>query len=156
MRSRVARSTAWQSAPCRWRLPHEEQGARFHRERDRRRLLVMGRALVSAGLLVMLVLGVVASRVQQVRLSYRLDGLRTLKAEMEESRSRLRVEIDTLRSLARIESKARAELGMAPPAANQVQLAREFGPGGTGLSMATTLTASTREPARATPDLVSR
>jgi cell division protein FtsL len=96
----------------------------------------------------MLVLGVVAARVQLVRLSYRLDSLRSLRAEMDESRSRLRVELDTLRSLARIEGKARTELGMAPPAANQVQLAREFVPSGQGLSMAAKLTASAEPPVR--------
>lgn len=155
MSSRAARPTASRSLPSRWRLAHEQQGARFHRERDRRRLLTMARTLVSAALLVVLVLGVVTSRVQQVRLSYRLDGLRTLRAEIEESRSRLRVEIDTLKSLARIEGKARAELGMAPPAANQVQLAREFAPGGNGLSMAT-LTALAGQPASAIPGPLSR
>ena len=156
MSSRAARPTATRPLPPRWRLAHEQQGARFHRERDRRRLLTMARALVSAALLVVLVLGVVASRVQQVRLSYRLDRLRTVKAEMEESRSRLRVEIDTLKSFARIEGKARAELGMAPPAPNQVQLAREFAPGGNGLSMAATLTASADGAARSIPRPLSR
>jgi len=146
-----ARATASRSASSpRWRVSQEQQVARFHRERDRRRLLTMAWALVSAGLLVVLVLGVVASRVQLVRLSYRLDSLRSFRAEMEESRSRLRVELDTLRSLARIEGKARTELGMAPPAANQVQLAREFVPSGQGLSMAAKLTASAEPPVRPT------
>lgn len=146
-----ARAAASRSASSpRWRVSQEQQGARFHRERDRRRLLTMARALVSAGLLVVLVLGVVASRVQLVRLSYRLDSLRSFRAEMEESRSRLRVELDTLRSLARIEGKARTELGMAPPAANQVQLAREFVPSGQGLSMGAKLTASAEPPVRPT------
>jgi len=108
----------------------------------------MARTLASAGILVALVLGVVGLRVQQVRLSYRLDGLRTLKAELEESRSRLSVELATLRSLARIEGKARTELGMVPPTANQIRLAREFVLGGGGLSMATPLTASAEDPAR--------
>ena len=151
MSARVARATTSRSMSPRWRAVHEQQGARFHRERDRRRLLAMARALVSSALLVVLVLGVVASRVQLVRLSYRLDGLRTLKAEIEESRSRLRVEVDTLRSLARVESKARAELGMTPPAANQVQIAREFVPSGQGLSMAAKLTASAEPTAPVVP-----
>jgi cell division protein FtsL len=141
MTARVPR-TGWGSAA-------EQQVARFHRERDQRRLLVMFRTLMSAGLLVVLVLGVVALRVQHVRLSYRLDGLRGIKAELEESRSRLRVELATLRSLARIEGKARTELGMVPPAPDQVRLAREFVPGGGGaLSMAAPLTASVQPPSR--------
>lgn len=145
-----ARSMTARSLPVAWASAGEQQAARFHRERDRRRLLAMARTLVSAAVLVALVLGVVGLRVQQVRLSYRLDGLRALEGELEESRSRLRVELDTLKSLARIEAKARAELGMVPPAGNQVKLAREFVPGGDWLSMAAApLTASAEIPARA-------
>jgi cell division protein FtsL len=107
----------------------EQQAARFHWESDRRRLRAMVAALLATGCLVGLVLGVVALRVQQVRLSYRLDTLRTTRAELEESRRRLNVELATLRSLARVESRARAELGMVRPAADQVRLAREFVPG---------------------------
>ncbi len=134
-----------------WGMAQEQQAARFHRERDRPRLLAMARTLVSAAVLVVLVLGVVGLRIQQVRLSYRLDGLRTLRAEMEEARSRLRVELYTLRSLARVEGKARTELGMVPPARDQVRLAREFLPSGDGLSMAVPLTASAERPARSAP-----
>jgi len=95
-----------------------------------------------AGVLVTLVLAVVGVRLHQVRLSYRLDGLRTIQADLEESKSRLRVEAGTLSSLARIEGKARAELGMVPPDAGQVRLAREFVSGGDGLGLASPLTAS--------------
>lgn len=112
----------------------EQQAARFHWESDRRRLRAMAIALVGTGCLVGLVLGVVGLRVQQVRLSYRLDTLRTTRAELEEARGRLRVELATLKSLARIETRARAELGMVTPAGDQVRLAREFvtgAPGGT-------------------------
>lgn len=104
----------------------EQEVARFHWESDRRRLRTMVGGLLCAGVLVGLVLGVVGLRLQQVRLSYRLDGLRAVKAELEEAKSRLRVELATLRSLARIESKARTDLGMVPPARDQVRLAREF------------------------------
>jgi len=119
-----------------------QQAARFHRESDRRRLRAMATALGCAGLLVALVLGVVGLRVQQVRMSYRLDGLRVARAELEEARSRLRVELATLRSLARIDGKARAELGMVPPGREQVQLAREFVRGGDGVAGRAPLTAS--------------
>jgi cell division protein FtsL len=128
-----------------------QQVARFHRERDRRRLVAMIRTLAGAALLVVLVLGVVGLRIQQVRLSYRMDGLRTMKAQMEEQQSRLRVELDMLRSHARIESRARAELQMGPPAPNQIQLAREYVPGGDGVSMAVPLTAAADKPAPSTP-----
>jgi hypothetical protein len=75
---------------------------------------------------------VVGLRVQQVRLSYRLDALRGGRAEVEELNRRLRVEMAMLKSLSRIEGKARTELGMVAPARDQVRLAREFVPGGRG------------------------
>ena len=114
-------------------LAQEQTVARFHRESDRRRLHAMATGLLGAGVLVGLVLGVVGLRVQQVRLSYRLDGLRTARAGIDETRSRLGVELATLMSLSRIEGKARAELGMVPPARDQVRLAREFVPRGAGV-----------------------
>ncbi|HXJ84433.1 MAG TPA: cell division protein FtsL [Candidatus Methylomirabilis sp.] len=147
MSARAARVETPRPLPVAWGMTHQQQVAGFHRERDPGRLLAMARTLVSAGVLVGLVLGVVGVRLHQVRLSYRLDGLRTIRAELEESRSRLRVEIDTLSSLARIEGKARTELGMAPPASNQVQLAREFLSRGDG-STTTPLTASAGERSR--------
>jgi len=119
-----------------------QEGARFNRESDRRRLRAMARALMSASVLVALILGGLALRVQEIRLSYRLDQLRSTKVEFEEARSRLRVEVATLTSLARIEGVARGELGMVPPTREQVQLAREFVAGGTGVGMTTPLTAA--------------
>jgi len=119
-----------------------QEAARFHRERDRRRLRSMGKGLLGASLLVVLVLGLVALRVQQVRLSYRLDKLRTTRAELEEAQSRLRVELATLGSLARIESKARTELGMVRPAGDQVRLAREYVSGDAAQQAMAPLTAS--------------
>lgn len=127
--------------------PREQEVARFHRESDRRRLRSMAGALLCAGFLVALILGMVAFRVQQVRLSYRLDALRATKVELEEANRRLRVELATLKSLARIDGKARAELGMMPPARNQVRLAREFVPGGSGLGAAAPRTALVERPA---------
>jgi len=112
----------------------------------------MAMSLACAGFLVALVLGVVGLRVQQVRLSYRLDGLRVARAELEEMRNRLRVEVATLKSLARVESKARAELGMVLPGHDQVRLAREFVPGGTGLTSRAPLTAAVDPSASRGPD----
>jgi cell division protein FtsL len=96
----------------------------------------MATAVAGAGLAVALVLGVVGLRVQQVRMSYRLDALRQHRADLEETNRRLRVEMATLRSLSRIEGKARTELGMIAPARDQVRLAREFVPGGAGAAAA--------------------
>ena len=125
-----------------WTAPAGAETARFHRESDRRRLRAMAVSLACAGFLVTLILGVVGLRVQQVRLSYRLDGLRAARTEIEEARNRLRVEQATLKSLARVEGKARAELGMVLPAHNQIRLAREFVPGGSGFTSRTPLTAA--------------
>jgi len=111
-----------------------QQAARFHRDSDRRLRRAMAAGLMCSAMLVGGVLGVVGLKVQQVRLSYRLDALRAARAETEELNRRLRVELATLTSLARIESKARAELGMVAPTRDQVMLAREFVPGGSGLS----------------------
>lgn len=105
--------------------PHN-QPIRQHRERDRRRLRVMAVALAISACLVGGVLGVVGLRVNHVRLSYRLDDLRVLRSDLEELNRQLRVERATLSSLARIESRARGELGMASPLRDQVRLAREY------------------------------
>jgi len=108
----------------------DQQGARFHRESDRRRLRAMLAGVAVAGALVALVLGLVGLRMQQVRLSYRLDALRSVKAQAEEMNRRLRVEKASLQSLARIEVEARTRFGMVAPTQQQVQLAREFVAGG--------------------------
>jgi cell division protein FtsL len=110
-----------------------QQAARFHREADWRLRRAMMTALVCSTLLVGGVLGVVALKVHQVRLSYRLEALRASRAAIEERSRLLHVELATLRSLARIEGKARTELGMVPPGRNQIQLAREFVNGGGGV-----------------------
>jgi len=107
-----------------------QQAARFNRETDRRLRRAMGVALVCSAVLVTGVLGVVALKVHQVRLSYRLDTLRASRAAVEERTRLLHVELATLRSLARIEGMARTELGMVPPGRQQVRLAREFVTGG--------------------------
>lgn len=114
----------------------QDVAARFHRERDRGRLRRMGVAVALGAVLMAGLLGVVGLRAQQVRLSYRLDALRTTRAETEELNRRMKVELATLRSLARIEDKARHELGMVAPGKDQVQLAREFVAAGGGVSRA--------------------
>ncbi len=114
--------------------PALQEAARFHRELDRPRLRAMAMSVVCAALAMLGVLGIVGLKVHQVRLSYRLDALRVARAEADETTRRLRVELATLTSLARIEDRARAELGMVPPGKDQVRLAREFVQGGTGLS----------------------
>ncbi len=109
-----------------------DQSARLIRERDGRLTRMMGAALLISACLVGLVLGIVGIKVNQIRLSYRLDQLRLVRGELREVNRQLRVELATLRTPARIESKARGELGMRAPSRNQVRLAREYVPGTTG------------------------
>lgn len=113
--------------------PAFQQAARFHREPDRHRLRAMGVGVLCATVLMAIVLGIVGLRVHHVRLSYRLEALRATRAEADELNRRLRVELATLGSLARIEDRARTELGMVPPGRDQVQLAREFVASGSGM-----------------------
>lgn len=107
-------------------MSRPDQASRVVRERDRRRLRAMGLALGLSACLMVGALGVVGLKVQHVLLSYRLDALRAARGELDELNRQLRVELATLRSLARIEDKALAELGMVSPAPQQVRLAREF------------------------------
>lgn len=106
-----------------------DQSARLVRERDPRLWRAMGTTLLVTACLVGAVLGIVGLKVAQVRLSYRLDQLRLVRSQLEGVNRQLRVEHATLRALARIESKARGELGMLSPSRNQVRLAREYVPG---------------------------
>jgi cell division protein FtsL len=119
-----------------------QQMAHFHRESDHHRLRAMLTGAMAAGVLVTLVLGLVGLRVQQVRLSYRLDALRAARAQAEESNRRLNVEKASLQSLARIEVEARTRFGMVAPTQQQVQLAREFVAGGSASSAAVERTAA--------------
>ncbi|MBI4635814.1 MAG: cell division protein FtsL [Candidatus Rokubacteria bacterium] len=94
-----------------------------------RRSLV--RALGWSALLVACFLAIVGLRVQQVHLAYRLDALRADRARTEKLIRQLEVQVATLRSPSRVESRARA-LGMTAPSRDQVHLAREYVAGTTG------------------------
>jgi cell division protein FtsL len=95
------------------------------RERDRRRIQAMAGVLYLSGVLVFGVLGYVWFQVQRVRLSYQLDDLRSLRADVEEQNRKLHLEIASLRAFARVDSAAR-RLGLTQPTADQIQMAREF------------------------------
>jgi hypothetical protein len=107
----------------------------LHREKDPRVRRSVALALTSALLLVACSLAVVGLRVQSTRLGYRVDGLRADRAETLSLIRELEVELATLRSPGRVESRAR-ELGLTAPAPRQVRLAREYVAGGSGLSAA--------------------
>jgi cell division protein FtsL len=118
---------------------------RLHRELDPRARRTIALALAAGLALVLAGLGLVGLRVHQVRLGYRLDQLAAERARLEHRLRELEVEVATLRSPARIESRAR-QLGLVPPAPSQVRLAREYVPGGTGLAARHRLTASAIPP----------
>jgi cell division protein FtsL len=92
-----------------------------------RRALAAGLVVVVAGL------AVVGQRVQHVHLSYRLDALATERRQLSALVNQLEVEVATLRSPARIGSRAR-QLGLATPGPEQVRQAREYVAGGPGVA----------------------
>jgi cell division protein FtsL len=130
MRAKAGKSATAKAGRSQVGTGRGQQAARFHREPDRRLRRVMAVALLGSAGLVGVVLGVVGLKVQQVRLSYQLDDLRQVRVEEEEAVRRLGVEVQTLRSLARIEAVAYRQLGMVRPDRDQVLLARELVAGG--------------------------
>lgn len=92
-------------------------------------------ALACALVLVASLLVVVGLRIQQVHLAYELDRLRGDRVHVETLIRQLDVEVATLRSPARVETRARA-LGLSIPAPAQVLLAREYVAGDSGLAAA--------------------
>jgi cell division protein FtsL len=106
---------------------------RLHRDPDPRLRRSLGLALLCSALLVLGALAVVGLRVQQVHLAYELDALRSERGRAELLLRELEIEVATLRSPGRVESRAR-QLGMTLPAPEQVRHAREYvvgAPGGT-------------------------
>jgi len=109
---------------------------RLHRDLDprlRRSLIV---ALLTSAILVVGLLVVVGLRMQQVHLAYQLDALRGERVRTDVLLRQLEIEVATLRSPGRVETRAR-QLGMTVPGHEQVRVAREYVPGGTrGLASA--------------------
>jgi len=106
---------------------------RLHREPDPRVRRVLGVALATSALLVAGALTVVGVRLEQVHLAYRLDTLRGERVRAAETIRQLEIEVATLRSPGRIETRAR-QIGLVAPARDQVRLAREYVSAGTGLA----------------------
>ncbi len=107
----------------------------LHRERDPRVSRSVTLALTGALLLVVCALAVVGLRVQSIHLGYRMDALRADHTELTALVRQLEVELATLRSPGRVESRAR-QLGLTAPARQQVRLAREYVAGGSGVAAA--------------------
>jgi cell division protein FtsL len=102
---------------------------RLQRETDPKLRRSLAVALLCSAVLVLAFLVVVGLRVQQVHLAYQLDALRAERVRTEVLLRQLEIEIATLRSPGRVESRAR-ELGMTVPGREQIRLAREYVPGG--------------------------
>lgn len=107
----------------------------LHREMDPRVPRSVMLALSGALVIVACALAVVGLRVQSVHLGYRVDAVRAERTELAMLLRQLEVELATLRSPARIESRAR-ELGLITPARDQVRLAREYIAGDSGVAAA--------------------
>ena len=115
---------------------------RLHRDSDPRLRRSLAVALLCSAVLVVGLLVVVGLRVQQVHLAYQLDALRGERTRVGVLLRQLEIEVATLRSPGRVETRAR-QLGMTPPGREQVRLAREYVPGaGGGLASARTVRTS--------------
>ena len=102
---------------------------RLHRDPDPKLRRSLAATLLCFAALVVGLLVVVGLRVQQVHLAYQIDALRAERVRTEVLLRQLEIEVATLRSPGRLETRAR-ELGMTVPEREQVRLAREFVPGG--------------------------
>ncbi len=124
---------------------------RLHREHDPRARRILVAALACAALLVGGALAAVGLRVQQVHVAYRLDVLRGQRTRAEGNVRQLEIEVATLRSPARVESRAR-QLGLIAPGRDQIRLAREYVTGSTGLAGMRSHTASLSGRLESEPD----
>ena len=111
------------------------RGQRPHREQDPRVRRSFLKMLGAATLLVATGLGLVALKVHDVQLAYRLDAARAERARVERLIRELEIQVATLRAPTRLESRAR-EMGLVVPGRDQVRLAREYAPTGTGTASA--------------------
>jgi cell division protein FtsL len=115
---------------------------RLHRDPDPRLRRSLAAALLCSAVLVLGLLTVVGLRVQQVHLAYQLDALRSERTRVEVLLRQLEIEVATLRSPGRVETRAR-QLGMTAPGREQVRLAREYVVGGgSGLAAARSVSGS--------------
>lgn len=108
---------------------------RPHREQDPRVRRSLLAAVAGVVMLVVVGLGLVALRVHDRQLAYRLDALRAERTQAERVLRELTIEIATLSAPGRLESQAR-QLGMTVPGKDQVRLAREYVPTATGTAAA--------------------
>ena len=104
-----------------------ELNRRMVREKDRARSRELLRVLVYGAAIMVPLLGYVWQRVAFLRLSYKVEKLETRQRELQELEHQLALERATLLDNARIERKARKELGMIDPPAADVRRVTPFG-----------------------------
>jgi cell division protein FtsL len=86
----------------------------------------MGVFLLLGSFFVFGVLFYIWQQVQIVKLSYEIEDLKEIKKELSNVNRNLKLEVSSLKSLARIEKKAKTELGFELPRKGQILLAKEF------------------------------
>jgi cell division protein FtsL len=91
------------------------------REKDRARSRELLRFLLYGAAIVVPLLGYVWQRVDFLRVSYKLEKLETQRRQLSELARQLALERATLLDTARIERKARKELGLVDPPAADVR-----------------------------------
>jgi cell division protein FtsL len=82
-------------------------------------------AVLAVALVVAAAIVHVTSRVQVVRLGYRLSTLDAQRAQLEHENAGLKLELATLRAPARLEAAARDQFSLAPPKAGTVLHVKE-------------------------------
>jgi cell division protein FtsL len=90
------------------------------RERDRRRLRELAAVLLAVACLGGVLLSYTWIHNEQLRTGYRIDALERRRTELEQRERQLLLEASYLASPQRIERRAEEELGMRPPAIEQV------------------------------------
>lgn len=99
---------------------------RVVREKDLSKLKKMGVFLLLGSFFVFGVLFYIWQQVQIVKLRYEIEDLKEIKKELLNVNKNLKLEVSSLKSLARIEKKAKTELGFELPRKGQILLAKEF------------------------------
>ena len=89
----------------------------------------MAVALLCSAVIVVTLLVVVGVRIQQVHLAYQLEVMRSARERAEVAIRQLEIEVASLRSPGRVETRAR-QLGLTVPEREQVKVAREYVAGG--------------------------
>lgn len=86
--------------------------------------------LVAGGVLLLGLLLYVWQHIQVVRLGYQIEDLRAAQVSLIQEGKVLEVELGRLRSLTKVEDRARRELGMVNPVPGQIILLEEKQEGG--------------------------